>query len=114
MYLTVGTVDERSFSQQVLEEGRQVSGQQTDVQNLGHPSRHIHHGLMREAHVQSSVASFQPGTDTHREQTQFRQKGKRSRETLEISTSAHFSNFSINVRENLSTSMCHFWLNTFL
>lgn len=50
-YLAVGTVDECSFREQVLEEGWQVPGQRCDGQNLSHPARHINHGLMREAHI---------------------------------------------------------------
>lgn len=57
MYLAVGAVDESSFRQQVTEEAWQVS-QFGNVQDLSHPTCHIHHGLMREAHVQSPVASF--------------------------------------------------------
>lgn len=61
-YLAVGTVDECSFREQVLEEGWQVPGQRGDGQNLSHPARHINHGLMGEAHIKSSVAPFQPET----------------------------------------------------
>lgn len=61
-YLAVGTVDERSSSQQVSEKGWEVLGQQGDIENLSHPARHIHHRLVREAHVQGSVAAFKPGT----------------------------------------------------
>lgn len=61
-YLAVGAVDERSFSQQVSEEGRQFSGQRHHLQDLGDPARHVDHGLVGESHIQSSVASFQPGT----------------------------------------------------
>lgn len=59
-YLAVGAVDERSFSQQVSEEGWQFSGQRHHLQDLRHAARHVHHGLVGEAHIQSSVASFQP------------------------------------------------------
>ena len=57
-YLAVGTVDERSFGQQVRQQCRQVRGQRRDVQDFAHPTRHVHHGLMGEAHIQGSVASL--------------------------------------------------------
>lgn len=59
-YLAVSTVDESSFGQQVAQQVRQLPGQRRDVQDLSHPTRHVHHGLVGEAHVQGSVASFQP------------------------------------------------------
>lgn len=59
-YLRAGTVDESSFGQQVTQQVRQLPGQRPDVQDLGHPTRHVHHRLVGEAHIQSSVASFQP------------------------------------------------------
>lgn len=62
LYLGVGTVNECTFGQQVSEEMWQVSGQRCGAQNLSDPTRHINHGLMREAHIQSSVSSFYPGT----------------------------------------------------
>lgn len=62
-YLAVSTVDEGPFGQQVTQQGRQVPGQGRDVQDLGHPTRHVHHGLVGEAHVQGSVAPFQPAVN---------------------------------------------------
>lgn len=59
-YLAVATVDERSFGQQVAEQLRQVFVHQGEGKNLSHPAGHIHHGLMRVTHFQSSVASFKP------------------------------------------------------
>lgn len=60
LYLVGSTVDESSFGQQVTQQGGQVPGQRRDVQDFCHPTRHVHHGLVGEAHVQGSVASFQP------------------------------------------------------
>lgn len=62
-YLAVSTVDESSFGQQVTQQGRQVPGQRCDVQDFSHPACHVHHGLMGEAHIQGSVASFQPAVN---------------------------------------------------
>lgn len=62
-YLAVSTVDESSFGQQVTQQGRQVPGQRCDVQDFSYPTCHVHHGLMGEAHIQGSVASFQPAVN---------------------------------------------------
>lgn len=62
-YLAVRTVDESSFGQQVTQQGWQVPGQRRNVQDFCHPTRHVHHGLMGEAHIQGSVASFQPAVN---------------------------------------------------
>lgn len=61
-YLAVATVDECSFRQQISKKGWQVFRKRGNGENLSHPACHINHGLVREAHVQSSVATFQPGT----------------------------------------------------
>lgn len=57
-YLIGSTVDESPFGQQVTQQGGQVPGQRRDVQHFRHPTRHVHHGLVGEAHIQGPVASF--------------------------------------------------------
>ena len=59
-YLTVGAVDEGPLSQQVLQGPRQVLGEGGHGENLRHPARHVRHGLVGEAHLQSLVAPLQP------------------------------------------------------
>lgn len=63
IYLVGSTVDESSFGQQVTQLGGQVLGQRRDVQDFSHPTRHVHHGLVGEAHIQGSVASFHPAVN---------------------------------------------------
>ena len=59
-YLTVGAVDEGPLAQQVLQGPRQVLGEGGHGENLRHPARHVRHGLVGEAHLQSLVAPLQP------------------------------------------------------
>lgn len=58
-HLSVCTVNKSSFRQEGLQESSQIAWQVSHLEDLSHPSCHVYHGLVREAHVEGLVAPLE-------------------------------------------------------